>query len=175
MKGETAKIALVELPEPRQVFRRQPLPAGRDIVLDLSDGADAGDYRRNGGLAQEKSQRRVSQIRDVAFDQKLQLRNGGVDLRQLIVREDSSPPVPVGKSGCALEAARERPALQRHSRDDADTFPLCEREKALLGVLMQDVVHELERIRFAGLDRHDPVVGLLDRDAIKANLAFALE
>src|SRR5216684_1093739 len=127
--------------------------------------------RRSHPLRREKSRMPAALMKregaEIALVKFLQSRH--------VLGKHSPTKVALRKAGRVSEPSRENAALQRNTHDDADILLLREREEPLLGILMQDVVYDLNRVGLAGLDRDDCISRGRDRYAVGADFAFPFE
>ena len=71
VKREMSEITVVEFPQFRDILSRERFAAHRKIALDLLDCTDARDHCGHHRMAQDETQRRLGQIRHIAFYEEL--------------------------------------------------------------------------------------------------------
>src|SRR5439155_18157978 len=109
VKGELTKIAAVEFLYPLHICCRQGFPTGRSVVFGLFDRANPRDHGRDCRVAEDKTQRRLGEVRNLPFHEELQLFYRSIRLSKRLIGENPPAPVPLGKLSRAFKPAREHP------------------------------------------------------------------
>src|SRR5208282_6447267 len=104
-------------------------------------------------MTQHEAQRRLSEIWHVSAYQESEFLERGSQRRQRLFGKHPAAKIVAGEVARVRKAAGEYAPFQRNAGNDADVVRLRKWKKLRFGILMQDVVHHLQGIGLAGLDR----------------------
>ena len=137
---------------------QRALVGGGDVGFDIFEFAHAGDDGGDVMVVEDEAQRHFRHGRTGRY-QRLE-RVGVFDAGAKIFRDEiSAAPIVGGPGGFESQHAAERTFVKGNASDDADIVRTTSRKKFVLGILIEDVVDDLNGVNQAGLDGADAVPG----------------
>jgi len=118
---------------------------GGDVLANVFRAAHADDCRAHCGMRQDEAQGHFRK-RQAGGDDFLELVNALNCVREIFWAEISRAPIVFGETGFEGHLAAETAFVERDARDHADVEFLAEREKFVLGRLIEDVVDHLHGV-----------------------------
>jgi len=146
--------------------------AGGEIGINVFAFAHAGDDGAHAGIVEDEAQSHFGHRHAVA-QQRLEGVGAGDAGLEIFGNEISAAPIVFGPLAVESERAGERTFIERDAGDDGNMFFAACRKKFVLGILIENVVDDLNGVNESGAHGADAVGGLPAIEAEAEGADFA--